>query len=64
MWLQEVVQHQWYPRVGIPAPPEMGYGRWSYGEPYCSCVEDREGSHPMYMDAFIYICIGCAQSSY
>jgi hypothetical protein len=25
MWLQEVVQHQWDPRVGIPTPPEMGY---------------------------------------
>jgi hypothetical protein len=51
VWLQEVVQHQWDPRVGIPTPPEMGYGRWSYGEPCCSCVEHREDSHPMYMDA-------------
>jgi hypothetical protein len=33
VWLQEVVQHQWDPRVGIPVPPEMGYGQWSYGEP-------------------------------
>jgi hypothetical protein len=48
LWLQEVVQHQWDPRVGIPAPPERGYGRWSYGEPYCSFDEHREDSHPMY----------------
>jgi hypothetical protein len=25
MLFQEVVQHQWDPRVGIPSPPERGY---------------------------------------
>jgi hypothetical protein len=48
MQLQEVVQHQWDPRVGIPALPEMGYGQWSYGDPCCSCAKHREESHPMY----------------
>jgi hypothetical protein len=33
------------------AQPEMGYGRWSYGEPCCNCVEHRGDSHPMYVDA-------------
>jgi hypothetical protein len=51
MWFQDVVQHQWDPRIGIQTPPKMGYGWWSYGEPYCSCVERKEDSHPMYMDA-------------
>jgi hypothetical protein len=51
MWLQEVVQHQWDPRFGILAPPERGYGWWSYGEPCCSCVEHREEYHPLYVDA-------------
>jgi hypothetical protein len=48
VWLQGVVQHQWDPRVGIPVPPEMGYGRWSYGEPCCNYDEHRGGSHRMY----------------
>jgi hypothetical protein len=51
VWLQEVVQHQWDPSIGILAPPEMGYVRWSYGEPCCSCSEHREDSHAMYVDA-------------
>ena len=51
VWLQEVVQLKWDPRVGIPIPPKMGYGRWSYGEPCCNCVEHSGDSHPMYMDA-------------
>jgi hypothetical protein len=50
MWWQVVVQHQWDPRVGIPTPPERGYGRWSYGDPYCNYVEHKRDSHPMYMD--------------
>jgi hypothetical protein len=33
VWLQEVVQHQWDPRVGIPTPPEMGYGRGAMESP-------------------------------
>jgi hypothetical protein len=48
--LQEVVQHQGDPRVGIPAPSERGYVRWRHGEPSCSCDEHREYSHPMYID--------------
>jgi hypothetical protein len=51
MWWKEVVQHQWDPRVGIQAPREMGYGRWSYREPFCNCVEHRGDSHSMYVDA-------------
>jgi hypothetical protein len=45
---QEEVQHQWVPRVGIPDPPEMGYGRWNYVEPCCNCVGHMGDSHPMY----------------
>jgi hypothetical protein len=48
VWLQEVVQHQWDPGVGIPTPHERGYGHWSNGETCCSCVEHREESHPNY----------------
>jgi hypothetical protein len=33
VWLQEVVQHQWDPRVGIPTPPEMGYGSGAMESP-------------------------------
>jgi hypothetical protein len=40
-----------YPRVGISIPPEMGYGHWSYGDPYCNYVEHRGDLHPMYVDA-------------
>jgi hypothetical protein len=51
VWLPEVVQHQWDPRVGIPVSLEMGYGRWRYGEPYCNCIEHMGDSHPMYVDS-------------
>jgi hypothetical protein len=64
VWCQEKVQHQWVPRVGIPNPLGIGYGRWSYGEPSCNCLEHRGDSHPMYMDVKNCTCVGCAQSSY
>jgi hypothetical protein len=38
MQWKEEVKHQWVLRVGIPDPPEMGYGWWNYEEPYCNCV--------------------------
>jgi hypothetical protein len=50
MFLQEVVKHQWDPRVGILAPPKKGYVWWSYGEPCCSCDEYMGDSHAMYTD--------------
>jgi hypothetical protein len=43
---QEEVKHQWVPRVGVPDPPEMGCGRWNYGEPCCSCVGHKENLVP------------------
>jgi hypothetical protein len=49
--LQEVVNHQLDPMVGIPVPPERGYGRWSYGEPCCSCSNHREEYHLMSVNA-------------
>jgi hypothetical protein len=45
------VKHQWDLRVGILVPPEMGYGRWSYGDPCCNYVDHMGDSHPMYVDA-------------
>jgi hypothetical protein len=51
VWLQELVKHQWDPRGGIPVPPEMGYGWWSYGEPCCNCDQHRGDFNPMYVYA-------------
>jgi hypothetical protein len=51
-WPQGVEQHPWDPMVEIPTPPEMGCGRLRYVWLCCSCVEHREGSHPMCEDAW------------
>jgi len=46
-----VWQHQWDIVARILVPPERGYGQLSCGEPCCSCIGHKGGSHPMSMGA-------------
>jgi hypothetical protein len=54
---------QWDIVAGIPSPPERGYGWLSYGDPSCSYVVHKGGSHPICMDSLICTCVECVQSS-
>jgi hypothetical protein len=56
VWTQGVMQHPWDPMVEIPTPPARGCGRLSYVWLYCNCVENREDSHPMCVDAWNCTC--------
>jgi hypothetical protein len=50
---------QWDIVAGIPSPLERGCGWLSYGEPSCSFVVHRGGSHPMCVDALNCTCTEC-----
>jgi hypothetical protein len=51
VWMQGAVQHPCDPMVEIPTLLERCCGQLNFVWIFCNCIEHKEDSHPMCIDA-------------